>query len=401
MPQRFIIKKEPMMKNTKLLYSFLFFLAFFFIFLEADNQQSLADLYRIGKIRFLPELTIDDGSMPEDVFFQSPYSITGDNEENIYVCDYRANNIKKFSASGKFVKIIGREGQGPGEFSSPFRATFAKDRLVVWDMRNMRLCALSADGEFIKAVKIDLFSGNPRKLRSLPNGDIVIQKERVFFGDLDKPQECTIEVLSPGLERKKIIYSHNIWRNKYIRQPRATNIPQPYASLVYWDVSPDGRIIIGFSEKYEVEIYDRTGEKLTTFTHSYEPLKVTNEDKKEFFSSLMGGSVVGGQAIKRTQGAPDYIKKNAEFPSYKPAFNNIIVDSEGNILVFPYRKMRQEMYRYFDAFDSEGNFIANVQVVGDVPFPARSGESFLGRYIWTRRTGEDGLTKVIKYKISN
>ena len=84
-----------------------------------------------------------------------------------------------------------------------------------------------------------------------------------------------------------------------------------------------------------------------------------------------------------------------------PAFRNIIVDSEGNTLVFPYRKNRQEMSRNFDAFNSEGNFIANVKVVGDVLFPSRIGESFFGRYIWTRRTGEDELVKVIKYKISN
>jgi hypothetical protein len=59
------------------------------------------------------------------------------------------------------------------------------------------------------------------------------------------------------------------------------------------------------------------------------------------------------------------------------------------------------MSRYFDAFDPKGNFIANVQVVGDVLFPARSGGIFLGRYIWSTRTGEDELIKVIKYNISD
>ncbi len=59
------------------------------------------------------------------------------------------------------------------------------------------------------------------------------------------------------------------------------------------------------------------------------------------------------------------------------------------------------MSRYFGAFNSEGNFIANVEVVGDVPFPTKNKGSFLGRYVWTMRTGEDELIKVIKYKISD
>lgn len=386
------------MKNIRSLFLFLIILTAFFAFSKADSQDSLADLYRGGKVRFIPEITLDDNSMPEDVFFESPYSITGDNEGNIYICDFRANNIKKFSASGKFIKIIGREGQGPREFSWPFFTTFAKDRLVVWDMRNRRLCALSPDGEYIKAVNISFDMGIPQNMRSLPNGDIVIEKERIFYGEPNKPQECTIEILSPDLEHKKTIYSHEVWKNKFVRlEGGGGNVPQPFSSLVYWDVTPEGKIIIGFSKKYEIEIYNSDKEKISSFTHSYEPVKVTEEDKKVHFSGM---AFSGGDGVVSRK-VPDYVRKNTTFPKFKPAFWNIMVDSEGNILVFTYRENREEMSRYFDAFDSEGNFIANVQVIDDVPFPARSGGSFLGRYIWAARTGEDDLIKVIKYKISD
>ncbi|MGD8536660.1 MAG: 6-bladed beta-propeller [Candidatus Aminicenantes bacterium] len=384
------------MKNIR--HSLLFFIILpaIFSFLLADSQDSLADLYRGGKVRFIPEITLDDDSMPEDVFFQSPYSITGDNEGNIYICDYRANNIKKFSESGKFIKIIGREGQGPGEFSWPFFTTFARDRLIVWDMQNMRLCSLSPDGEYIKAVKIDFFSGNPRKLRSLPNGNIILEREKRIRGEPDKPQVCLIELFSSDLKHKKTIYSHEVWRNKFVRfEGGGGNVPQPFSPLVHWDVTPEGKIVIGFSEKYEISIYDSEKDKLSTFSHSYEPVKVTEEDKKIHF----GGMTYSRDGV-RIKKIPDYVEKNTKFPKFKPAFYNVIVDPEGNILVFPYRENRQEMSRYFDAFDSKGNFIANVQVVGDVPFPARSGGSFLGRYVWSTRTGEDELIKIIKYKIS-
>lgn len=402
MPQRFTItKREPIMNNTRFLYLFLVFLATFFIFLKADNQQALTDLYRTGKIRFIPELTLDDSSMPDGVFFESPFNITGDPDGNVYICDYRANNIKKFNASGKFIKIIGREGQGPGEFNWPSLATFAKDRLIVWDMRNRRICALTPEGEFITAIKISFEVGRPLKMRSLPNGDIVIENERSFFGESDKPQECTIEIFSSDLKHKKTIYSHEVWRNKYISSPRTTNIPQPFAPLVSWDVSRNGKIICGYSEKYEIEIHDSDKGKISFFTHSYEPVKITEKDKKEFFSRIGSMRSVGDQIVERRKGADDFIIKNTVFPKFKPAFWNFIVDSEGNILVFTHRKNKEEMFRRFDAFDSEGNFITNVHVVGDVPFPASQGSSFIGRSIWTSKPGKDDLIKVIKYRISN
>ncbi|MFQ5722386.1 MAG: 6-bladed beta-propeller [Candidatus Aminicenantales bacterium] len=356
-----------------------------------------ADIYKGGHVRFVPEIILDDNSMPEDIFFNSPVSVTSDNKGNIYICDYRANDIKKFDTSGRFIKVIGREGQGPGEFSWPFEAVFAKDRLIVWDMRNRRLCALTPDGEFIKALKITGETGRPQKMRALPNGDIVIGFEKIYFGQPDKPQDYLIEIYSPEMKPKRAVYFHEIWRNKYIRGDFGlANVPQPFAPLVYWDVSPEGKIIIGYSAQYEINIYDSSGQRLSSFTHSYKKVKVTAEDKKLHFEGMTfsrGGAV--------TQGAPDFIIKNTKFPKYKPAFNNLLVDSEGNILIHVYPKNRKEMYRYFDAFDPEGHFMANVQVKGNVLFPSSPWIKIEDGAFWLIKTGEDELIKVIKYRISD
>ena len=54
-------------------------------------------------------------------------------------------------------------------------------------MGNWRLCALTLDGEYISAKKITFETGRPQKIRSLPNGDVVIEKERRSIVELDKP----------------------------------------------------------------------------------------------------------------------------------------------------------------------------------------------------------------------
>jgi len=87
--------------------------------IKAAPQSSLADLYKTGKVRLEQELLINDDNLPEGIFFQRPMGVTMDHEDNLYVVDYHAHNIKKFDSSGKFLKLLGREGEGPGEFIGP------------------------------------------------------------------------------------------------------------------------------------------------------------------------------------------------------------------------------------------------------------------------------------------
>jgi len=362
----------------------------------SSDQKSLADIYRTGKIRLIKELTIDDKSLPQDVFFESPAKLAFDADNNIYVSDYRSTNIKMFDPSGKFVKTLGREGQGPGEFQGPYYMSISKDRIAVYDLRNRRISILKPDGELTKHLQISIEEGRPAKIRPLPNGDFVFAMQKTYYRDLDKPQEYTIEIYSPELVRKKTLFSQEIWENRYIQTPHFTNVPQPFAALVYWDVSPDGKIIVGFSENYTIEIYDSEKGKLSSFSHPYEPVKITEQDKKTWFAQMTSAGPNGV-----TQGAPDYIVKNTTFPKHKPPYQYILADSEGNILVFPYQKDNEKNVEGFDAFDPQGKFIGNVQIEGNVIFPHFGWVNFRENCFWFIEQDEEDLYRIVKYRISD
>ena len=372
----------------------LFFVLILFVYGASKSEKSLAEIYKSGKVRFIPVLTIDDTSMPEDTFFESVIDVVCDNDGYVYVCDSRANNIKKFDSSGNFIKTIGREGQGPGEFNRPSRIAITNGRLFVWDSRNMRLCVLSPDGEFIKSLTISI-EERPQQIIALSNGDLVIAVEKFDIRERDKPQDYIIDIYSPNLEKKKTVYSHQIWRNKYIKKGnRFGNVPQPFSPLICWDVSPTGKIIVGNSENYEIGVYDSQKGKIFSFVHKYEPIKVTDKDKEKFFASM--GTVSEG-VMK--MGANEFTRKITEFPKFKPAFRRIKVDSEGNILVMCYRKNPNEEGKFFDAFDSQGNYFGNVQITNNVGYPyyahIRDG------IFWKRRIDKEGFTKIVKYRISD
>ena len=388
-----------MRERKHLIYAFLVFFCVLLplTILYSMDQKTLAEMYRSGEIKLTPVLTLSDESMPEDVFFESLSDLTFDSEDNIYIADSSACDIKVFDPAGRFIKTLGRKGQGPGEFLMPSYLSFAKGQIVVCELGNRRLSILTKNGEFLKSVPILSAEGWPRKIRTLPNGNFVIENMKRFYGNNEKPQESFIGIYSPELGCKKTIYTQSVWRNKYITSPVRTNLPQPFASLVYWDVAPDGRIVIGYSEKYLIEIFDSEKGKLFDFSHTYNPVKVTKEDKINFFDNMTSTSSQGG--IKK--GAPDYIVENTKFPKYKPAFQYIIVDGEGNILVFSCSEGIAKEARSFDAFDSDGHFISRVQVKGIHAFPPYYSRLYRrGGYFWIRETTEQGLYQIVKYKVS-
>lgn len=369
------------------------FILALFMYGSLENKKSLGDIYKSGIVRFVPILAIDDSSMPKDTLFESVIDVVTDNNGNVYACDYKANNIKKFDSSGKFLKTIGRQGQGPGEFNNPSKIVVSNDRLIVLDSGNGRFCALSLDGEFIKSAPISI-GEIPRNIRALTNGDIAVEVEKLYYKEPDKPQEYLIEIYSLDLEKKKTVYSQEIWRYKLkMKEDRPVQVPQPFSPRIYWDISPTGKLVIGYSKKYEIEIYDIDKGKISSFAHSYEPIKVTDKDKEKFFAGM---GIVSGGVYK--QGADDFTIKNTEFPRFKPAFQQIKVDSEGNILVMCYRNNIDEEAKFFDAFDSQGNFIRNVQIIGKGAFPyypVIRDSSF-----WQQEVNKEGFTKIVKYRIS-
>jgi hypothetical protein len=337
-------------------------------------------------------MILDESGLPEGEFFEGIVDIGFDGEGNIYLCDIRACNIKKFSPEGKFLKIIGQKGQGPGEFSMPWRMAMTSDRLFVYDGGNRRLCALTTDGEQVKCIGIQNTEGRPRNMRAHPGGDVIIEREIIYFAEQDRPQDCVIQVFSPDLEIKSTLFTHQVLRNKFRKiQGMFSNILQLFTPDVFWDVAPDGRIVIGLAEDYTVEIHLPEKGLVSSFKHTYEPVKVTDEDKERFFSGITFGTSEGG----RTE-LPEEIKKLTEFPKTMPAFDALLVDSEGNILVHTVRKAPEDSSPKFDAFDPEGAFIGTVEIKGLKVFPRSALMRKDG--IWIAESDEEGQSQVVKYR---
>jgi len=366
--------------------------------LYVTAQSSLAELYRSGEMRLQSEIVITDENLPEGIYFEGfeqAWSIAVDDQGTIYCADLNANHIKTFDSSGMFLGIIGREGAGPAEFNLPYFLTISQNRLVVWDMGNVRFSILSMDGEQLQTRLLNRGEeGWPWRLQVLPNGDILMESQKRGFGPNEDVQIREIRLYSPDLEYKRTVYSREVHERKWIDDP-PMNILVPFAPRVHWGLTPDGKVVVGFGGEYRIEIYDPEGGMIDSFEHESDPVRVTARDREDWFAGITMSTSEGDVAF----GAPDYIVKNTEFPRFRPVFDRIIVDSDGNILVHVYREDAGEEDSYYDAFSPDGAFLGAVKLLGGIDFPP-SGASVIDGCFWDGETGDMGQICIVRYRLS-
>jgi len=134
------------------------------------TTQSLTSIFKSGKVEFFQDLIITDEELPEEVFFQNPRGIAMHSNGNIFVCDFDAHNIKILSPTGKFIKLVGQQGQGPGDFNFPYFIDIVGNRILVYEVMNRRFSILDENGRFIKSVPHSPELGRPEGMKALPDG---------------------------------------------------------------------------------------------------------------------------------------------------------------------------------------------------------------------------------------
>jgi hypothetical protein len=166
----------------------------------------------------------------------------------IYVGQTQERAIRVFDRSGTFVRTIGRQGAGPGEFQSIGHMGWRSDTLWVNDPSSLRVSLLSADGRFLGSVSAQgpLLPGAGR--HSTP--DLMLADGT--FLSFPRPNSSVSHPIMPLLRVDRRANALNtIGRVDVAGQgrmrPRGSGtflfrIPVPLNSL--YAVAPDGRSVV-------------------------------------------------------------------------------------------------------------------------------------------------------------
>jgi len=371
------------MKNKTRIISIVFILSVFNIFISCEQKKAKwkgtieeidgvtivknlkEPMYEEGVLILEEELTIGKIIKGEEPIFVVISGIQVDSKGHIYVLDGRARRIRVFDKDGKHIRSFGREGQGPGEFQRANDIVLTPDEtIMILDRGNYRLSFFSQEGELLKEVSA---SKIPRLFRIYPDSDgnytarINLRGQKYIY---------QIKKLDANLEELSMIAE--------LEHPRRTDILEMFFPNLIAIVMKNDKIVLGNWQQYKLTITDRTGRKIREITKDYEPVKITDEDKERVIKELSAGIP---------------LKRKVEFPDNYPAFQGLSCDEQGRIFVRTYERVVDGEDYYYDIFDEEGKYIANIPL-GFFP------RTWKNNKLYTIEEDEDGYQYIKCYKVT-
>jgi DNA-binding beta-propeller fold protein YncE len=291
------------------------------------------------KLSLEEEMTAGEGDDPEKSFAELGVFVVDDNG-TIYAVDSKDKRVKVFDKEGKFLRNIGKPGQGPGELDFPGGILInPENQLVIEDATSRRLVFFSLEGEFIKNLSL---------ADRLGLVNIYVDGKGNYLGremGLSEDQsKMFFEIKKFGSDLKPLFTIDKI----------DFPIPLPGTKINIMDliavyqIDTKGNIFYGRNLDYEIKIFNPEGKHIRTIKKDYSKTKITEEDKEEMLSRIPN---IGG---------PVNIKELFEFPKYFSPYQGFILDEQNRLYVRSWMKGKKAGDFVVDIFDEEGTFISQI-----------------------------------------
>jgi hypothetical protein len=298
----------------------------------------------------------------EHEMFAEVSSVAFDAAENLYVLDRQSGRVMVYDPTGRFLRQIGRKGQGPGELIQPMQILFAADgSLVVSDLNRFGYSLFRTDGTFVRNVATEgLMPAMRGGLSWHPRGGIVgTFREGVGSG---RPQGSnTVPVmLVPfgGGQPSRIFAVPSATRVTQSTSPGpngsvAANVvvgpPPEFSPETLVGVLPDGNVALSFTSGYTVRVVDLNGQTLRYLQRPMRARLTTDRDREQarearrermasgrgrVMISVGGGG--GGGASPRPPMSDAQLARvmgEMEFMDTIPALQGMRVSPSGKLLV--------------------------------------------------------------------
>jgi hypothetical protein len=314
---------------------------------------------------------------PGSELLNRPFEVRVTEDGFVYVLDWGDTCIRIFDAKGKFVRQVGRKGQGPGDFDTPCWFDIdLQGGIFVLDGRNMRVSRFDRDGKFLGSFRLEKFADPIRLDRS----------GRIFCGEKSRGTEAlssefrkieqTLSIARYAPDGKIAIRIGPFPADPIIMKAvgeSMMSLSSPVAPQTGWGIDPQGRLWEGFNGAYELGVFDPDGKPLFRFGREFKPVKNKALDKLTVQNRKM-----------TTQ--PEFL------PAFVPDF---FFDEKGNAWLRMYKNPedKDEPYRY-DVFSPEGVYLR--QIVA----PARIYQVRNGKMYAIGET-EDGFKTLKCYQFQN
>ncbi len=335
-------------------------------------------------VEMVEELSIGVRDGAEELMFGSIASMAVDEEGGIYAFDSQVPALHHFDAEGNYVRTVGREGGGPGEYRDFVGALVVRrdGKIVLADVGNGRLNLYEPDGTLAAhwPVQGGFFS-----------------RQGVVVDTADHTYVSILSEVSRSNEPLKVGYLHLDPEGNAVDTmpiPALPNEPDtrrlgPMDPSKEHALSPLGYIAVGVNDQYSFEVRWPDGPTVR-IERAYDPISFTPEERAEW------------QAVFDWFRENNYPVEIGAVPDRKLPYGYFLAGERGRVWVRRHVQARKDELveppseesnrrpaiswvepAVYDVFEPDGTYL------GEVRFPWRTSPLVVrGDTAWGVRRGE-------------
>jgi hypothetical protein len=333
------------------------------------------------------DLALGEKERNEEHMFYLLTDMDADSSGNIYILDSEDVNIKVYDPKGRFLKVISRKGQGPGQLSNPVDIYVDdKDLIYVCDSGNNRISIFNGQGDFVSSIDFKDYSAG-KIIGINPQGGIVLRVDKTSIESSMNfiTRSYFINMYSDRFDFKRNLYSISVPIMQHFRKgEKGIALSIPYQKELCWTLDSSGNVYIGESQTYEIQVFSPMGKQIRRIEKEHEQSKVLKADIENYVKEEFQFDRKEGIFWSTT------IKQKLRVSELKPVFKKFFF-AEDKLFVLRSENGNKERL-FFDIFDSEGRYSWKMRLKIR-PWTWKNNK------IYTVEKGEDGYHIVKRYKV--
>lgn len=334
---------------------------------------------------------------------------------DIYVYDWKDWQIKVYAADGKFLRAIGKRGEGPGEIKRMGGFGFTRENklfFVEFIGGHQWITILELDGKLVRTVKIDIGTRMFGALKAVCTADggylctFTFDLKPEKYGDfflLRAPMKL-LKLDATGKMIAAIVETDHIERMSYIQD--GADVQVPFSPAFEWGVLPDNSIVFSNGLDKNLKVFNDRGVMIKEIkTALPEARKVTGADLDKWradYKKLLTGNPNNIQWYERFG---DVIEKYKTSIYEKiPHLRGLSVTPAGHILV-PVTDYLEEERQEYRLIGQDGTTLVKINVMPSglkmtrgFLFSYREVDDERVLYCLVREKGEDDRALLLRYE---
>ncbi len=309
-------------------------------------------------------------------FFPESAYVNVDGQGRIYVCDIGNLRVQVYEKDGQYLRTLGRQGQGPGEYSFPFNVLLAGNGDVYIDS-GRSFVVFGPDGIFKKNVTLKTFLST----NSLGPGGTIIGGPQPSYREEGGPKRKLVQ-LSPDGEMLRTLAEFRAYGAS-----AGMMLLHWYSGNISYALRSEDSLFYGYSLEYKVQVVDGEGRDLFSFSKAEKSQGITGEEAD--LTREKGIGAWFGQGDRKT--AP------LDLPDHRPFFSRFLSDDLGRLYVIRFLPITEKAVTTseVDVFSKDGIYLYRMTW----PFLP---QIIRGGFLYEVRQDEEaGLTKIVRHRIAN